>query len=148
MSEILNKFLKNFSTKITLFIIFIALVYILFLGVLNKKPLISKEELDEIKSLKNLAKEDEYVMSTDAYYSPWVYGFSERKTIAPGLFEYDKWSQVEWMNFWATENLELRHSLLDRYKRPIYIFIGDRQCLDFSGDPRFKRISKRIWKYE
>ena len=121
----------------------------IWMAVLSKKPLISQEELSEIMSLSNLVKEDELVMATDSYYSPWVYGFSGRKTIAPGLFEYNKWNRDKWAAFWLSPDLKLRHFLLDEYKGPIYIFVGDKQHpMDFSDDPRFTRRSKRIWKYE
>jgi len=88
-------------------------------------------------------------MATDSFYSPWVYGYSERKTIAPGLFEHNKWNKERWAAFWFSPDLDLRYYLLDMYEKPIYLFVGDRQPqMDFSNDPRFEKISKRIWKYE
>ena len=148
-SYILTRLLPSFAGKTAITILLIGAVYILGTVVLNKKPLISQEELAEIKTLSNLAKEDEYVMATDSYYSPWIYGYSERKTIAPGLFEYNKWNKEKWAAFWFSPDLELRHFLLDEYEKPIYLFVGDRQHkMDFSDDPRFEKISKRIWKYE
>ena len=29
-------------------------------------------------------------MATHSNYAPWILGYSERKTIAPGLFEFNK----------------------------------------------------------
>ena len=46
---------------------------------LKAKPLITLEELDMIKSLGN-TEENSYVMATSSYYSPWVLGYSGRKT--------------------------------------------------------------------
>jgi len=148
-SYILARFLPTWTGKAAICILLIGAVYILGTVVLNKKPLISQEELAEIKSLSNLAKKDEYVMATDSYYSPWIYGYSERKTIAPGLFEHNKWNKEKWAAFWFSPDLGLRHFLLDEYEKPIYLFVGDRQHqMDFSNDPRFEKISERIWKYE
>ena len=148
-SYILAKFLPALTGKIAISILLIGAVYILGTVVINKKPLIRNEELAVIKSLSSLAKEDEYVMATDSYYSPWIYGYSGRKTIAPGLFEYNKWNKEKWAAFWFSPDLDLRHFLLNDYEKPIYIFVGDRQHqMDFSNDSAFERISKRIWKYE
>lgn len=148
-SFILAKFLPTFAGKAAICILLIGAVYILGTVVLNKKPLISEEELVEIKSLSNLAKENEFVMATDSYYSPWLYGYSGRKTIAPGLFEHNKWNREKWAAFWFSPDLELRYFLLDEYQGPIYLFVGDKQHkMDFSNDPRFEKISKRVWKYE
>jgi len=148
-SYILAKFLPTWTGKAAICILLMGAIYILGMVVLNKKPLISQEELAEIKSLSTLTKEDEYVMATDSFYSPWIYGYSERKTIAPGLFEHNKWNKEKWAAFWFSSDLELRHLLLDEYQKPIYIFVGDKQKkIDFSNDPRFEKISKRIWKYE
>lgn len=148
-SYILARFLPTRAGKAAICVLLLGAVYILGTVVLNKKTLISQEELAEIRSLAAIAKEDEYVMATDSYYSPWIYGYSERKTIAPGLFEYNKWNKEKWAAFWFSPDLELRHFLLDEYEKPIYLFVGDRQHkMDFSDDPRFEKISKRIWKYE
>jgi hypothetical protein len=149
MSFILGKFLSNLTGKAAIGILLIGAVYILGTVVLNKKPLISDEELAEIKSLPVFVGEDKYVMATDSFYSPWLYGYSERKTIAPGLFEHNKWNKEKWAAFWFSPDLELRYFLLDEYEGPIYLFVGDRQPqMDFSDDPRFIKISERIWKYE
>jgi len=90
-------------------------------------------------------------MSTISHYSPWIYGYSGRRTIAPGLFQYDtKWSREEWDIFWATDDLEIRHNLLDRYEKPLYIFVGDWQeelRFKFDRDPALVKYSKRVYKY-
>lgn len=148
-SYLLTKFVHTLAGKITIFLLFGGALYFLGSAVIHQQPLISNEELTEIKSLAKIVKEDEYVMATDSYYSPWLYGYSERKTIAPGLFEYNKWNRSDWNAFWYTSDIELRHTLLDEYEKPIYLFVGDKEPkLDFSGDPKFTRISPRIWKYE
>jgi len=148
-SYILGRLLPRLTGKMAISVLLIGAVYILGSVVLNTKPLIIKEELEEIKSFSTFVKEDEYVMATDSFYSPWIYGYSQRKTIAPGLFEYNKWNKKEWAAFWFSNDLNLRHSLLDEYEKPIYLFVGDSQHpMDFSGDPAFKKINERIWKYE
>lgn len=148
-SYLVGKLISTLTGKIAIGILLLGAGYILGMVVLNTQPLISNEELTEIKSLAKIAKEDEYVMATDSFYSPWIYGYSQRKTIAPGLFEYNKWDKKEWATFWFSPDLELRHSLLDEYGRPIYLFVGDKQHqMDFSNDSRFKKINSRLWLYE
>jgi len=148
-SQILAKIWERREGKASLAVLMIGAVYLFVVFFQYAQPLISDEELTEIKSLEHIAGEDEYVMATDSFYSPWVYGFSERKTIAPGLFEYDQWNREEWWGFWTTKDPDVWDLLLDRYKKPVYLFLGDKQHqIDFSSNARFEKISKRIWKYE
>ena len=138
--------------KIAVLILIFGMIYFLMGNVLSTKPLISKGELNEIKSLDTVTEENAFVMSTISHYSPWIYGYSGRKTIAPGLFQYDtKWSREEWDIFWATDDLEIRHNLLDRYEKPLYIFVGDWQeelRFKFDRDPALVKYSKRVYKYK
>lgn len=146
---ILARFMLTMIGRVAVYVFLIGAVYILGTVVLNKKPLISKAELTEIELLPTFVRKDDYVMATDPYYSPWIYGYSNRKTIAPGLFEYNKWNREEWSAFWFGRDPRLRYILMSKYHHPVYIFVGDRQYpIDFSGDSRFIKISKRVWKYE
>lgn len=88
------------------------------------KPLISDEELDIIKSLSNTEK-DSYVMAVSGGYGPWILGYSERRTIAPGLFDYDKWTYGEWITFWYTGDKDKVVEMLETYQKPLYIYIGE-----------------------
>ncbi|MCD4759906.1 EpsG family protein [archaeon] len=93
---------------------------------INAKPLISEEELNTIQYLQN-TEENAYVMSTTSIYSPYIIGYSNRKTIAPGLFDYNKHNQTQWATFWKTKNLKEIKKFLDEYNKPLYIFIGQQQ---------------------
>jgi hypothetical protein len=66
-------------------------------------------------------------MATNKIYSPWVLGYSERKTIAPGLFDYNLHDEQEWISFWNSEDKEEMKSFMDSYEKPLYIFIGEKQ---------------------
>ena len=143
-----SKFLSNKIGKVGILIFLLGALYVFGASVKNIKPLISNQELEEIRSLAQITEQEAFVMAISSYYSPWIYGYSQRRTIAPGLFEYNKWDLMTWQTFWTTDNLELRHQLLDQYERPVYVFIGDRVGqMDFSNDLSFVKISKRIWKY-
>ena len=71
---------------------------------INSKPLIDNNELNSISLLQS-TEQNAFVMSTSSYYSPWIQGWSQRKTIAPGMFDYDDHTKEEWITFWSTSNL-------------------------------------------
>jgi hypothetical protein len=93
---------------------------------LNTKPLINNEELETIKYLQN-TEANAYVIATASLYSPFVLGYSERKTIAPGLFEYSKHTEKQWINFWTTKDIEEIKQFLNEYGKPLYVHIGAQQ---------------------
>lgn len=90
------------------------------------QPLITENELQTIEYLQN-TEENSFVMATSSIYSPWVLGYSNRKTIAPGLFDYNKHNEQEWINFWTTDNQEEIKNFMDAYEKPLYVFIGQKQ---------------------
>ena len=96
--------------------------YIVFIQAKNSRPLINEEELEIIKSL-NTTEPNAFVMSTDGYYSPWLL-YSQRKVIAPGMFDYDNWTRDEWDLFWNNINVSI---LMNRYEKPVYVFVGRNQ---------------------
>ncbi|MGV8152625.1 MAG: glycosyltransferase family 39 protein [Candidatus Nanoarchaeia archaeon] len=112
----------------------IALLFIMlvlgFVLCLNKSlsitPLINENEINAISYLSQTPK-NSFVLSSDSYYSPWIIGYSNRKTIAPGLFDYNVHNKEQWTLFWTTNNLTEMNSFLNNYKKPLYIFIGQRQ---------------------
>ena len=99
--------------------------YIVFLEAKNSKPLINTEELSIIKSF-NTTEPNAFIMSTDGYYSPWLL-YSQRRVIAPGMFDYDNWTREEWGLFWNNTNVT---SLMDRYEKPLYVFVGRNQPIN------------------
>lgn len=112
-------------------------------------PLIEEDELREIKMLKQTEK-DSYILTTDEWYTPWVYGWSDRKPIAPGFGEYDiYWTIPEWHQFWESGSRETEKNLLLKLPKPLYIYKGDLGSpikADFSGDC-FERINWRTYKF-
>ncbi len=113
---------------------------------------ISPSELQELKSTSERFESNAYGMATDAYYTPWVYGYMTRRTIAPGYF-INYWSLEEWERFWYKGTDDERRELLSRYGNdPIYIFVGAKQkenkpmreFLSQYSTP----VSEHVWKYE
>lgn len=112
-------------------------------------PLIEKDELNEIRMLSQTER-DAYVLVTDNYYTPWVYGWSDHKPITPGFGEYDiYWTIPEWHQFWESDSRETEKNLLLKLPKPLYIYKGDMSSpikADFSGDC-FERINWRTYKF-
>lgn len=133
----------------------IALVVTLLVGFIsvyvyrNHKPSIFDDELREISLLRNTEPEA-YVLVTDEAYMPYVYGWSERKTIAPGYGEYDVyWTIPQWHEFWESNDREKEKELLLTLPKPLYIYRGDHAApvpTDFSG-PCFERINWRTYRF-
>ncbi len=96
--------------------------YLVFLEANNSKPLVDNEELSIIKSL-NSTEPNAFIMSTDGYYSTWLL-YSQRRVIAPGMFDYDNWTREEWDLFWNNTNVSM---LMNRYEKPVYVFVGRNQ---------------------
>ncbi len=117
----------------------------------NTKPLITEQEFEVINYLQN-TDENAFVMSTFSIYSPWLQGYSQRKVIAPGLFDYNKHNKEEWMDFWTTKNLNEIQGFMDVYEKPIYLFIGQKQKdnLEQFGECfeiYYEQENNKIYKY-
>lgn len=138
---------------IILIVLLLSGAVIAFKESLASKPLVSQDELETIKQLQN-TEENAFVMSTSSYYSPWILGYSERKTIAPGLFDYTKHNESEWTQFWTSQNLSEVTDFMNVYAKPLYIFIGQRHkdnLAQFNGSGCFEVFSEKdkniIYKY-
>ena len=130
---------KKLGIAITVLLIASAL-YISLNESIRTRPLIGNEELGIIKALNN-TEENSYVMATSSYYSPWVLGYSGRRTIAPGLFDYNKWNYGQWVEFWTGSNST--EELLSVYGKPLYIFVGRIQKMDIFNNSCFN-LTKNI----
>lgn len=87
----------------------------------NVRPLISEEQLGAVEWIRENAEDDAYVLAT-SNDAPWVLGWSGRRVIAPGLFEWDVHSKDEWFVFFGSKDPEAAKEFLDVYDGPIYIY--------------------------
>jgi hypothetical protein len=114
----------------------------------DAKPLISESELNLIKELENTEK-DAYVMVISSEYSPWVLGYSGRKTIAPGLFDENKWDEEQWNRFWISDDKQETIGLMSVYdtSKPIYLFAGnkafDNPCFEIYNQD----LNNKVYRY-
>lgn len=125
---------------------------VLIIGVFVKgtgQPPIADDELREIAKLRE-TEPGAYVLVTDQAYTPYVYGWSDRKPIAPGYSQYDiYWSIPEWHRFWESGDRQVEQDLLLKLPKPLYIYSGDMQPMysfNFSGEC-FEKVNWRTYKF-
>ena len=129
---------------ISLAIILLFSAYIVFSEAAATKPLINKEQLAVMESLKDT---DGGVMSTHKNDSPWLLGYSGKKTIAPGLWNFNKWSLEEWNVFWYSGNFTKVQPLLEMYEGPIYIVAREFINQELFNNDCFEKLENGIVKY-
>lgn len=108
-------------------------------------PLTGQEQLDSIRSL-NSTEPDAFVM-TNSIDAPWVLAYSQRRVIAPGLFEHDRHNETEWRAFFATDDIEETRAFMDTYDKPIYIYGAGRLGAEKFGNECFEDMGNAILKY-
>ncbi len=127
-------------------------VYVSGHYIYNKKPLISENELLRIRLLEKKVPYDRYIMVLSPYYAPWLYGFSGRDIIAPGMFEHNVWNEYTWQKFWQTHDVKERYDMLSQYNdSPLYIYLGDgfrSFGRRFSDDPHMTHVDINLWRFD
>jgi len=103
-------------------------------GVGAQAPLVNDEEIEGITAIKDI-EPSTAVWTIDSYYTPWLYGFSGHKLIAPGWGDL-RWTLDDWQKFWAADGKE-RLRLLKRFDQPLLIFMPGT-----SIDPEGKCLKK------
>lgn len=129
-----------------------ALLCLVFVGnyvYKNSRAKILNDEFNEIKLISE-TETDAYVLVTDNEYTPWIYGWSNRKTIAPGFGEYDiYWTYEQWDSFWQSDKRATELELLKKLPEPLYLYFGDRQR-QIKAKPEgdcFERYSWHTFKF-
>jgi len=124
----------------------------------ESRPFISEEQLEAVEWIKENTEDEAFILAT-SYDAPWVLGWSERRVIAPGIFEWDRHGEEEWLEFLGTQDAnvagELLEDYLEAYHEPIYIYYsGDKPgnyfVLQKFDDERFQEVYSRdavIHKY-
>ncbi len=129
-----------------------ACMLIAFIGIYvgkTGKPEIFDDELNEIMMLRQTEPES-WVLVTDEKYMPYIYGWSERKTIAPGYGEYDTfWTIPEWHEFWESNDQRIEKQLLMLLPQPLYIYKGDRATPVYTDytSPCFEKVNWRTFRF-
>jgi hypothetical protein len=139
---------KKLGTAILILMI-VSSGYVTLRDALDAKSLISKESLDLIKKIDSKTEGDAMIIVVSSEYSPWVLGYSNRRTIAPGLFSENKWSQLEWEAFWNSQSEEEIKALMAVYPegKPMYLFIGTKSFNNACFSEFLSNGSSKLLRY-
>ncbi|MDP3976212.1 MAG: hypothetical protein Q8P95_04840, partial [bacterium] len=90
-------------------------------------PMISEREWQGIRQFCGQLEPKTYVMATHSLYGTWLRGYCpDQLVIAPGMFEHDRWSLLDWRDFWRGDEGRLLE-LLRRYDTQLYLYVGEKQ---------------------
>ena len=119
------------------------------------KPMLDEQQLAGIEWLEANTPDNAFILATN-YDAPWVLGWSKRKVIAPGLFDWNQDNKTAWLNFLETDSLSDAQEFLSKYPKPLYVYKSDNgpnrmteakfenSCFERKdSSSRFK-----IWEYE
>jgi len=97
--------------------------YFTFSTAFNTGQLLDKGQVTDIGWLSGNTEEDSYVIAT-SFDAPWVIGWSNRKVLAPGMFQWSDWDRRAWMGFLGGDSSA---SILDNYSSPVYLYFSKTQ---------------------
>jgi hypothetical protein len=137
---------KKFGT-VVLALMLLSAGFVTLKDSLDAKPLISESNLGLIQKLQNVEK-DALVMAVSSEYSPWVKGYSQRVTLAPGMFDEDKWSEKEWRKFWEGSDANETREMMSVYSGDIYLFAGTKTFNNPCFRVYLEKNGGKIYKYE
>ena len=119
------------------FAFFVFFVTIFFLSVVDQQPLVYRDEMRKIEQLQKI-EPGLRVFTDNSYYTPWLYGFSGHKIIAPGWGDAP-WTREIWERYWAAEGEEKKRMLAD-FNPPFILYNPGGDLFWDSTDSCFMRI--------
>ncbi len=108
--------------SIFIFILFLVSSSFFFYHAIRQAPLVSADEIAEIEAMRDIMPSVK-IFTYDSYYTPWLYGFSGHKIIAPGWGDL-KWNLKKWEIFWEA-GLEEKKKMLSEFGQPILVYAQD-----------------------
>ena len=127
--------------KVFLFILLLFPTLLFLINVINQKPLISKEEIRAIENLKTIQPELK-LFTYNSYYTPWLYGFSGHRIIAPGWGD-GTWNLEKWQMFWSA-NMDIKQKMLVEFQPPFLVYDNGDGFFKFSAGNCFSKISDHL----
>jgi hypothetical protein len=93
----------------------------------GKHHAISREEFDILRNLDILIPDTTAtILSTHRYYTPWILGYSGKRTLAPGLLDDQIWDDATWRRFYFEADDATRCRMIADYRSltdKLYIFV-------------------------
>ena len=115
---------KRKLVSVLMIVLLVSAGFLAFKESVNAKPSINDEDLLLLKKIPEKVELDASIISISSQYSPFVLAYSERKTIAPGLFDENIWTEEQWDEFWESSDENETKELLSSYNKPLYLFSG------------------------
>ena len=137
---------KKLGTLI-LALMLLSSAYLVYNESINTKPGITQSQLDLLIQQITITEQNSSIISISSQYSPYVLAYSGRKTIAPGLFDENKWNLAQWNEFWATQDTEKTKELLSVYNKPIYLFAGNKAFNNTCFSLFLEKGANKIYQY-
>ena len=107
--------------NIILLLIVITGSALLYGQITEDSRLISDGDLRDIEWMAANVDPKSHILTT-VYDAPWVIGWGKHPVIAPGLFQWDIYTQEEWARFLSTSDPRLTVQFISKYKEEIYIY--------------------------
>lgn len=116
--------------------------YLLTIGVISQKPIVSNNQLEEIRKIKNIYPEKKIIISIGTIINSYVYGYSKIPVLMPGI-KNDLLIHNDWALLFQG-NKKAQDKLIESYGAKILI-VADKdlpflnnKC--FSRDAKFREI--------
>ena len=102
------------------------------------EPLLTSQQLQAIQWLAANTPTEAAVVVT-SYDAPWALGWSGRRVIAPGLFQWNQHNEEQWQLFLATEEAERAQEFLSQYDGPLYVYHTEGEALlNYLAEEKFQ----------
>lgn len=128
IARILERVLMRRYMKVAFSVLILAIVGIITLSyVVTTLPALTRNEVTAMNILEK--KTDlKYVLVTNTVYAPWVYGFSGKEVLAPGIFN-SVWNFDEFVAYQKAPKIEKIQKLLDIARKygSYYYYTGEHQ---------------------
>ena len=134
--------LRRLVGSVALIILMVAALIPTINSAVEAKPRLNEEQLAAVTWLQDNTEENAYILAT-ASDAPWVLGWSGRRVIAPGLFEWNTYGKEDWEIFFETDDPEVAGNFLDVYDDPVYIFYSINED-NYLGLGKFRGENFRI----
>lgn len=121
--------LNYFSSRKKMIISAVLIIFFgAYVGGLSKQinelqPLVSKNDIENIKSINSFVSDSSTILTT-TNEAPWLQGFTLAHIAAPGML-HDVHNQTEWDEIWSSTSTTSQKIFLSKYSHPLFIYTNE-----------------------
>lgn len=139
---------KKLGTAILVFMM-ISSLWVTWSDAIKTKPLVGSQDFALIKMIDANTEKSSRIIAISSEYSPWILAYSNRPTIAPGLFKENQWDQSKWEKFWNEVDEDETKDLMKVYSdKPVYLFVGTKSFNNPCFSEFLSKGSSKLLRYE